>query len=378
MGKKRLKFCLNLQTFAKEIFHSHLLFVQTEFYRGDLRPKQLDRSCVFPHKAGHQPFPNIRCLHLDFGVEQAVLDHLLQLMPNVTSLVLKGPTLIGRANPFPHLMGTRARITEVDLGDISVSDDQLIDLVKKFSQSLEKLCFRDSSSLTSAGFSSIATCTRLRSLSIRRGFGGSSLEDTHMQKIVDSAPHLETLLLQHHELLTEAAFVNVHNLRLRNWRLRSPQISSEAIARLRMIETLQNLDLRGCNFKSENLHILANLNDLRALMLDCDMDPEGFDVIFNSFKRLEALLLGNCERLSDTEGVKFREFKNLQTLSFKRALRFTDRTFEGGLGSRFMWMLDVRGCPLTNKGLAGIASHHKRLEGLTFEDFSNTYIYIYI
>ena len=70
--------------------------------------------------------------------------------------------------------------------------------------------------------------------------------------------------------------------------------------------------------------------------MTCNMTSEGFTIICESFSKLEKLELGNCEKLTDEDGMKFRSLRHLRSLKFERGLGFTDRTFEeGGRGLIF-------------------------------------------
>jgi len=117
---------------------------------------------------------------------------------------------------------------------------------------------------------------------------------------------------------------------------------------------------------------LTRLEDLRALIVDYeDLDSECFDIICRNFKKLVRLELRQVTKLTDEDGAKLCLLKDLSELHFQKAVGFTDRAFEKGLGSSAMKSLVMADSPLTDRALMSIAAHHARLKSLNIQGCKN-------
>ena len=148
-------------------------------------------------------------------------------------------------------------------------------------------------------------------------------------------------------------------------------VSKEFLRELGTISTVQYLELTGCELNASMIRGLTSLRKLKGLSLSppesSRIDSECLDMICGSFVNLEELRLVDNSYLTDADGVKLRRLKNLRKLELLVADKLTDLTFEGGLGSPSLTELLLVHCPLTNAGLAGIASNHKMLKIISLE-----------
>lgn len=97
------------------------------------------------------------------------------------------------------------------------------------------------------------------------------------------------------------------------------------------------------------------------------MDSEYFDETCENFDNLEELSVVDYLYLIDVDVVKLRRLRNPKKLSLYCFDKLTDLTFEGGLGSPSLAELLLVDCPLTDTGLAGIATNHRMLREIGLE-----------
>ena len=91
------------------------------------------------------------------------------------------------------------------------------------------------------------------------------------------------------------------------------------------------------------------------------------NIIAETLKSLEYLELTGSSVLTDEDGVLLHRLRNLRHLSVQvRDVRFTDLTYEKGVGSSAMEGLRIRHAVVTKAALASIASHHPHLKYVNF------------
>lgn len=259
------------------------------------------------------------------------------------------------------MLQTGQMFTKLNLNDVNLADSDVLHIVKMYKSSLRelRLCSRD---LTQVAYAAIAECAKLQHLFLlmARGF-----EDSHLRDIVQNVPDLETLDLRSCGGLTDECLANIHVLRrLRRLSLaRCYRISGDALRGLGTIASLQHLNFGSTFISAAVLRSLVSLKDLRSLELG-KVDPVGIDIICENFERLEQLNLHFIGMLTDADGVKFCRLQHLKSFAFHGGIRFTDLTFEKGVGSPEMERLSLEGCSLTDAGLARVAEHHGNLRKL--------------
>ena len=318
-----------------------------------------DRSCL---RGFRESLKNVRKLRLnirsnDRNAEEN-LNYLLGVMPNVTSLVVRGLP--------PRLLEHGHILTKLDLRQTAFPPDDLIEILRRNAGTLLELIVPLVFETNHLVIEAIASCSKLRNFHMRyHDFG-----DDYLALLVRNAPNLTSLDLGCCDRLTDMGVTHIRAIkRLRSLRLSfCRKLTTDALRNLGAIRSLQHLDLTYTRIWRKGLQSLACLSDLRTLLLTTKMDSESFNLIVDNFRRLEVLDVGDCSRLTDTEGVKFRLLTCLKELRFNNGVKFTDLTFAQGLGSPAMESLGIERSRLTDAGLASLAVHHRRLKALELQE----------
>ena len=245
---------------------------------------------------------------------------------------------------------------------LSFPELELVHFVTKSARTLKEVEIY--ANLATASYSVVAKCTQLQRLSISSTDG---FEDSHLEELVKNAPSLESLQFRKCSAITDAGLEHIQGVRkLRDLGLfQCDNISGDAIRALGNLEMLRSLDLMKSRFRVQDIRSLTGLKNLKCLKLSAQMDAESFDIICEEFEKLEELRLGDCDRLTDVEGVNFRLLDNLKKLSIDRCNGFTDLTFEEGLRPLALECLTVGSCPVTDIGLSSINAYRGRLRKLS-------------
>lgn len=292
-------------------------------------------------------------------------------MPEVTRLTLKTkstPTNFVYPMPpnvMPSLSGTEQLLTELDIPIPAIPDDDLLVIIKTHAGTLQGLrvhCARSSDEV----YYAFSECTKLRYLCLEVAFG---LQDGHLEKIVQNIPALETLDVSI-SFFTDVGLAHLNALkRLKRLTLFCClNLSSDALCNLARVQTLQHLDLEQTRFNNEGIQSLATLTDLRTLILGTEVNSESMDIICESFRRLETLILSDCSALYHEDGVKLCRLMNLKQLELGRAFRFTDQTLIEGIRSPSIDLLCVDGSPVSDAGLVTVVAFCKRLRYLELSE----------
>lgn len=256
--------------------------------------------------------------------------------------------------------------TKLDFYESHLSDDQLIGIVRMYSESLKVLRL-GGKLLTSRSYAGLSDCRKLQQFDL---IWAERFEDIHLENLVRNAPNLETLGLDVCDSLTDASVPCIHDLKkIQNLRLvfcRS--LTPDALSGLGRLQNLRCVSMVGSKVDDRFFRSIACLKDLRSLAADAKMSPESFGVIWRNFENLGKLHLENCKKLTDAMGVRFRSLKNLNNLLIGKGKKFTNVTFFNGLGSSEMSKLCLYDCSMTDIGLASIAAHHRRLRALSLAD----------
>ncbi|XP_003743121.1 F-box/LRR-repeat protein 7 [Galendromus occidentalis] len=297
-------------------------------------------------------------------LSEDTLDHLLELMPNLTSLSMRS-SFEGDAdfkNAFPSLMKSRHRFTELDIDFDDIDSEHVIRLMEKYSESLRKLSLRSCCYLTVEAYAAISRCSNLRSLLLNEA---KWLDDRQARILLDSSPELESLSIRVGALRNETTSAILGLKKLRRLILKFTFIVDPGfLSCLKSLSSLEHLELDFIEDGPELFRTMACLKNLRTLILaDCEITSDCVEVIVENFKKIETLEL-NCITLNELDGTKFRLLKNLRSLSLDQALWLTDSAFESGIGPSDLESLALSSCPLTDVGLLSIATNHGRLEKL--------------
>lgn len=342
-----------------------------------------------------KPMRNMRDVTLGFAPSPEFLDHLLGLMPDLTSLAIfddfarrRFDEVFNEPDPadnlahdrpdadsdddpvgssadrprwMPCILKASHKFTRLHLLSEALSDADFIELMRRFSGSLTVLAV-NCSSLTERGYSRLSDCRSLESLTLHLA---EDFENRHMAELVFNNPDLEALDLVCCYSLTDEGFAHIHHLR----KLQQLSVfycihvTGNALSNLGKIPTLDHLALKQISADDTVFRGLVNLKNLKTLRWFGGMTSESFDIICTNFEKLEELSLADGWGLSDDNGVKLNRLKHLEILEI-RGIGFTDRTFEEGLVSRKVELLELHSCTLTDGGLASIAARHGRLRGL--------------
>lgn len=346
---------------------------------------------------------NLQHLHLELGSSAKLLNALLEVIPNATSLRLSATADDFNIGEMVSALRSKPlMLTKLDCkfdGFNFRTGDHLRPLLKMCSGGLQvlKLDCRDMSHKT---FMALSKCSKLQHLTLSNA---SVFGNDHLEKLVRNVPDLETLHIYGYNRLTGAGLKCVQDLRkLRSLHIEGNAIPNGALSGLGEISTLRDLSLTVSKtdigiiqtvarlpvLRSLGLHVpnsgiledptgtstigsgllqhIACLNGLRILALNVALGSEDFSVICENFPMLEKLALRDCSKLSDADGMKLRLLKHLKSIRMELCLGFNDLTFERGLGSSALEEIDLSSCNVTDAGLASIAAHHGRLRSLSF------------
>ena len=300
----------------------------------------------------------MRKLTLKFPAREEVLDHLLELMPNITSLSLPSNFRSGYRFAITNLS---QQILKLDFSGSNIEDEALFHCLEKYSAGLEALGLDACSKLSSRAFVAVVGCKKLRHLSICSS-QETHFEDLHLEKLIDCAPDVRHLRLSGSSHLTARSIMRLKELkRLRYLSLSACSgVSSEALCVLGEISTLKHLDLTGTQCDDGVFHRLACLKDLRSLSVNFEpFTSQCLAIICENFKKLRRLILGDVRQLTDADGAKFSLLSQLEELQFVNGGGFKDLTFERGLGSSRMTSIKAHGCTgLTACALNKLALRH--------------------
>ena len=300
---------------------------------------------------------NLRIFRLDTGdrkQQDKILEGLLQLMPNVTSLYLRWTSETMRS----ILSKPGKTFTSLALGFGYKNWSCFDQILRRNAESLQEL---DAYLPTELPMTAVSNLTKLRHFATR-GLR-VLIEDSDLERLVLRNPDLESLHLENVGSLTPESMARIKSVRkLRNLSLyECRNLIGNAFYDLGSLSKLQHLDVKESNLDIREIQSLARLTDLRSLILDIEVDSQSFCLICDSLKRLEVLSLSQCSKLTDGDAAKVRLLPYLSHLLMSSCYRLTDLTFEKGLGRPAMKKLSVVASSMTNAGLLSLANHHNRL-----------------
>ena len=311
---------------------------------------------------------NVRDLSLKILLTEQLFNHLLRLMPNITSFSLRHSfsSSLSIANVLSGLQGMNQPFLKLYFDHTTIDDEDVLNIVSHFSGSLQKLRLVNCLLLTRVAYAAIGNCTQLRLLHI---MPAGDFRDSHLEKLSLRAPDLEHLLLKGCLYISSRGVGHLNKLkRLRTLSLSlRERISSGALCTLETIATLQHLDLGYLPCDFELCRRIAHLRDLRTLILTGHgLTSASLTILVNSLKTLEKLEVRYFNDCTDADAVKLRCLKRLRHLGLSNAIGLTDVAFEEGLGPSTLVTLLLDDVVLTDAALANVAVHHPSLETLEF------------
>lgn len=297
-------------------------------------------------------------------------------MPDISSLTLNQCSdvrVISKGalsqKALPNKMKTNRIFVELDFHHSRIDDETVIELVKLYRGSLQKLNLSACRMVSNVGYSAIAECSKLHQLVLT----DARLQDSTVKRILVGAADLRHLDLSRNYELTEGGLRAVKDLKhLRSLSLeaclQTTTMRQEVMCSLGEVSTLRHLNLIRCEFNFRVLLNMARIGDLRSLeVLNLNMrfDLGCLVLIARSFARLRELRIGP---ISSVQGLD--ELHRLKQLRYLDLLYEQDTPFPDFVKDPAPLALKSLkiGCSmLFDYQLFYIAIHHSQLQSLSLQ-----------